>query len=564
MPELKGEELRQLRKTLSELAADLDRTLSRLNKDARREYREPSNRWSTRGARSRPARVSCGSAESALSVRPWVDRDRAFWVRKREASRRLAAALPRVHGCRALRPPRPDLQGRRRKRLPHGGDREPLRRRRLSQRVLGLLVGEVRRHLALHASAALLRRRHQPAPNHKLTKAQRRSYLGYSVLRPVPHGRVGRTVIRPPEPLRKDTLTQIIDEVSFFGTRLTVEGVPFCEQDSEFLRCAHAASWICHYTAAKRGQVGRRTTAEIVELSPDALSPERPLPSQGLNHNQLQVVFQDLKQPAILYGMSGLPQVIGVPNPVSPDEPGAGNPVLVCDNCVTPAGWWDRRMISIICRYLNSGFPVLIGTEDHAFVLVGWRRDDEGQVQFIACDDRIGPYEIISSPFEHYLTPWETIMIPLPPRVYLSGESAEGRAHEHFRTFAKLAPQIAEMEERLTNGEIELRTMLRTGASFKEDITTLIKSEQIVRMVREARLPHWVWIVEAHDRELCRKGRAACVLGMAVFDSTSFDSPPQLDALMLRGSVFVYPPDEATKLEGTVEDKPWRSLLNVH
>jgi hypothetical protein len=40
MPELKGEELKQLRKTLSRLAADLDQTLSRLDKDARREYRE--------------------------------------------------------------------------------------------------------------------------------------------------------------------------------------------------------------------------------------------------------------------------------------------------------------------------------------------------------------------------------------------------------------------------------------------------------------------------------------------------------------------------------------------
>ena len=223
----------------------------------------------------------------------------------------------------------------------------------------------------------------------------------------MPYGRVGRTVLRPPPELDDATLTLITDEVSFFGNPLSVDGVPFCEQDSEFLRCAHAAAWICHYTAALRGHVGRRRTAEIVELSPTALSPERALPSQGLNHNQLQVVFGALEQPALLYGLSHLPRVVGVRDPASPDDEDD------VEELETPAGYWDDRMISIICRYLNSGFPVLIGAEDHAFVLVGWRRDDEDQVQFIACDDRVGPYEVIPSPFEHYKTPWDSIMVPL-------------------------------------------------------------------------------------------------------------------------------------------------------
>lgn len=410
---------------------------------------------------------------------------------------------------------------------------------------------------------------------HRLSEADKRSYLGYSVIRPVPYGRVGRTVIKPPSELADVTLTQITDEVSFFGNHLEVTGVPFCEQDSEFLRCAHASAWICHYTAVRRGEVGRRSTAEIVELSPSALSPDRPLPSNGLNYNQLQVVFKELDQPALLYGLGGLPRVIGIEDPVSPDTPdcpgevGEGEenlpPPGPYDHLLpeTPAGYWDHRMISIICRYLNSGFPVLIGAEDHAFVLVGWRPDDEGQVQFIACDDRIGPYEIIPSPFEHDKTPWETIMIPLPPRVYLSGEAAEGRAHEIFRSFAEQTPQLAEMEKGLLDGSVELRTMLRTGASFKEDIATLTRSDQILHMVRHARLPHWVWVVEAHERKRCDTAKP-CVLATAVFDSTASDFEPPLDILAMRGSVFVYPPDDARRLEGEGSGRPWRSLLKVH
>lgn len=390
---------------------------------------------------------------------------------------------------------------------------------------------------------------------HDLSKDVKEAYLGYSILRPVPHGRVGRTVLRPPPELAGATLTLITDDVSLFGNPLQVEGVPFCEQDSEFLRCAHAAAWICHYTAARRGHVGRRSTAEIVELSPTALSPERALPSQGLNHNQLQVVFGALDQPAILYGMSNLPRVIGVPEPVPPDDEGAVEKA--------PAGLWDDRMVSIICRYLNSRFPVLIGAEDHALVLVGWRRDDEGQVQFIACDDRVGPYEVISSPFEHYKAPWDSIMIPLPPRVYLSGESAESRAHEVFRSFAEQTEQLQDMKEGLEGGSIELRTTLRTGAAYKRDVANLTSSDEILSLLRHARLPHWVWIVEAHDRELCANGEP-CVVAAAVFDSTAFDFEPPLDILAMPGMVIVYPPDEADNVRRDGSAKPWGSLMTVH
>jgi hypothetical protein len=390
---------------------------------------------------------------------------------------------------------------------------------------------------------------------HELTEEQRDSYLGYSIVRPVPHGRVGRTVLAPPPEIADAILTLVPDQVSFFGNPLEVKGVPFCEQDSEFLRCAHAAAWTCHYTAALRGNVGRRSTAEIVELSPTALSPERALPSQGLNHNQLQVVFGALDQPAILYGLSHLPRVVGIEDPVSPDPEDATEE--------TPAGWWDERMISIICRYLNSGFPVLIGAQDHAFVLVGWRRGDEGEVQFIACDDRIGPYEVIPSPFDHHMTPWDSIMIPLPPKVYLSAEAAEGRAHEVFRSFVEQLEELRDIEEGLADGSIELRTMLRTGARYKCELAPLTRSPEMLRELRHARLPHWVWIVEAHRQDLCEQG-SPCVVAAAVLDSTAFDVEPPLDILALPGMVIIYPPDEADEVKVNGSASPWGSLLKVH
>lgn len=376
-------------------------------------------------------------------------------------------------------------------------------------------------------------------------------YLGYSIIRPVEYGRVGRTVLMPPPQLASATLAHITDRVTLFGNRLTVTGVPFCQQDGEYLRCAHAAAWICHYVAHRRELSGRRSTAEIVELSPTMLSPERALPSKGMTLNQLQAVFGALDQPAMFYGLSNMPRVPGVPDP----PPGK-------DGGTMPPGCFDWRMISVICRYLNSGFPVLIGAQDHAFVLVGWFREKD-ELRFVACDDQIGPYEVIDSPFSHYKTPWDSIMIPLPPRVYLSGESAEGRAHRVFRSIASQVPELKSLAEGLLREEIVLRTMLRTGSSFKHDVASQTSSDEVLRMVRLARLPHWVWIVEAHKKTACEQGEP-CVVATAVFDSTSFDVSPPLDVLTLPGIVAVYPPDGAQPITASGSLEPWRSLLRVH
>jgi hypothetical protein len=379
-------------------------------------------------------------------------------------------------------------------------------------------------------------------------------YLGYSIIRPVEHGRVGRTVLSPPPDLENATLTTVTDSVSLFGNRLEVTGVPFCQQDAEYLRCAHAAAWICHYVAYCRNLTGRKSTAEIVEMSPTMLSPERALPSKGMTLNQLQAVFGTLNQPALFYGLSNMPRVPGVPDP-EPTLDESGDPL--------PARLWDKRLITVICRYLNSRFPVLIGAGDHAFVLVGWFRRPDGEVSFIACDDQIGPYEVIDDPFAHYKTPWDSIMVPLPPRVFLSGESAEGRAHRVFRSIAAQVPALQWLADGLVEEKIVLRTTLRAGASYKEEVAAQTSVDKSLQTVRYARLPHWVWIVEAHDKTRCEKGDP-CVVATAVFDSTSFDLAPPLDVLTVPGILVVYPPDASDPVIGPGSPEPWNSLMAVH
>lgn len=379
-------------------------------------------------------------------------------------------------------------------------------------------------------------------------------YLGYSVLRPVEMGRVGRTVVAPPPRLDGATLTLIDEKVSLFGNDLSVSGVPFCEQDGEYLRCAHAAAWICHYVAVRRELVGRTSTSDLVNLTPNALSAERALPSKGMQLTQLQAVFGALGQPALLYGFSSLPDVNGVVPATPTVDPTTGQALA--------PGHWDKRCISIICRYLNSHFPVLVAGKNHAWVLVGWKRAANGDITFIACDDQIGPYEEIESPFGHYRAPWHSIMVPLPPKVFLTGETAENDAFRTLRGVWSASTVAKPLADALQGGQIQLRTHLKNVRALKREIAQQTSSAEALRAIRFARLPHFVWVVEAHLRSKCEN--ADCVVATVLYDATSSDHEPRRAAMAVLGAVAIYNPDGQPAQVVRGSTSPWQSMLSAH
>src|SRR5947207_14263938 len=127
--------------------------------------------------------------------------------------------------------------------------------------------------------------------------------MGYTVVRPIPSGPVGRSMIAPPKALRDATLTLAKDEVTLYGNRLTIEAAPFCQQDGDFLRCAHASAWMCHYSAARRGLVARPRTASFVAAPPTLLSHERALPSTGVKSSHLREVLWAVTTPVLFSGL---------------------------------------------------------------------------------------------------------------------------------------------------------------------------------------------------------------------------------------------------------------------
>jgi hypothetical protein len=202
----------------------------------------------------------------------------------------------------------------------------------------------------------------------------------------------------------------------------------------------------------------------------------------------------------------------------------------------------------------------LVAGEGHAWVLVGWSRSAGGDVTFIACDDQVGPYEEIASPFTHYRAPWHSIMVPLPPKVFMTGETAENDAfHRLHGVWSATAPPLATA---LLNDKIQLRTRLTNIRPFKRRIVEQTTSDEVLRAVRLAQLPNFVWVVEAHDRARC--GKEDCVLGTVLYDSTSSDYDPRYCALATPGAVAVWAPDEDVPTIVPAGATPWKSILPVH
>lgn len=368
----------------------------------------------------------------------------------------------------------------------------------------------------------------------RLSDPARRSYLGYVTIRPSPLGRVGRTLLAPPPTLATSVQTAVVDHPSFFGQELEVTGVPFAQQDTQFGRCAHVAAWTCHYTAALRGDVSRRPMADFSLLADASVAEGRPLPSEGLTGLQLSNLMREFNLPPIVYRMGYLPES-GQEPPLPHHDPDAD------------PGTWDTRAIAILCRFLNSGYPVLIGTHEHAFVIVGYRReqrDGTGWIRFIRHDDQRGPYlpvddilnDIDPTTGDQH-SPWQLLLAAVPEKLWLLPEAAERTGRELLLRYDELEG-TGTLDDLQKTGQLTFRTTAMSSTHYKEQAAARGLDDNSIRELRLARLSRLVWVVEAVDRE-ARSAGGPSVLGEAVFDSTSSDVAPNVLCLRVPGALLI-------------------------
>lgn len=249
-----------------------------------------------------------------------------------------------------------------------------------------------------------------------------KAYKGYSVFRPHVPGLVGRSMVSPTgrlEVLRKPTTrdhhirTSVAEEVHLFGVSLTVVGVPFMEQDGHLQACAQVSSWMCHYTAVLRGIVARRVTASFSSPRAGEELYGRRYPTDGMTAAAVCSMLSRLDLP---------------PETLSSMQLSKSRDPLWCDRqevwqaadlpfrtSVRAQFWFRENLTSTVCRYINSGMPVILAREDreHTQVVCGYLRDEDLRkpavrdsqlrklhsdvASFIVSDDQRGPYEEVAA-----------------------------------------------------------------------------------------------------------------------------------------------------------------------
>jgi len=380
-------------------------------------------------------------------------------------------------------------------------------------------------------------------------------YLGYMIIRPQVRGVVGRTMLAPPDSLRGAVRTGVVEKVNFFGQKLEVRAVPFMQQDARLGSCAHAAAWVCHYSAWLAGRgVARRTIAEFSEAADPGLLPGRIVPSTGLSVQQLSKLMSSFGLPPLYYEVKSLRASDRPESWPARTSKGKANRVAA-----------DAATKRVCCRYLNSALPVLAivvqwrdgsGADGHAMVACGYVRlgNDEPDVHLIVNDDRRGPYLLVRNvisdedPVSLERFSWAQVLIPLPEKLWLSGEAAERNGCIRLLAAARKAkaagvPGAEWMLQLHADERLTVRTYATTSNRYKERLRLRTRDPILLQELSEARFPRYIWVVEAIHRSERESGRLAglpphevrCVAAEILFDATSDDMDPVVLATRLPG-----------------------------
>lgn len=333
-------------------------------------------------------------------------------------------------------------------------------------------------------------------------KVQRKlnaTYLGFIVVRPLPSAPVGRTILRVygGDDARCYEPARTRNDVHLAGLRLTVEGLPFQQQDRGVGACATAALWSSLSKVMRTDGQRPPTPLEITRAATHGRMVTRAFPAaDGLNLEQMCGALQHAGYSPHVFRKA--------------DEP--------------------ALFLMALKGYLRSGIPlvVVVNTEDgpHAATFVGFRESptrllelntgtshrlrSRGVVRFYVHDDRFGPYarvkhEIRGSKtkehrltleptergFEHLAQPmsfWHAIA-PLYPKLRLTIED--------LLEFAiKLLPAVCVFAGRDRRDALVVDTFVALSGSYLAEALALpIATARKVALATTAVLSRYIGVV---------------------------------------------------------------------
>jgi Papain-like cysteine protease AvrRpt2 len=397
---------------------------------------------------------------------------------------------------------------------------------------------------------------------------EQQRYLGYVVLRPIIGRPVSRTMLSPPREIAEHVSCLTTGSATPWGYRHRITGFPFISQDSQFGSCAHAAIWMIGLYFHLRFGRPRYHLSDLARSARVHQDVHPSIPSGGLTPRQISAVLHDLEMTPVIYPLDVM----------LPDHPE-----------------------TIACRYLNSGLPVMVLAEGeefgHAKVLIGYGRDEKG-LFFIHHDDQTGPYQVtrrlgpgVGGPRTarrrwHWSrrtrrraraeeTPppvptrapgtWHALVVPMPGRIYLSGEAAEKWGRLIFEETIEKNEHLGALAGGLESGRLRLRCYVTQASDYKRALRFREAHEDVVTWHTGIFTSHWMWVVEIQDRDAAEAGRR-CVLGELAIDATSDENWVNFLFGNLPGLTMAWPSlgDDIEIADSGQEETPYLTGCALH
>ncbi|MGD9115721.1 MAG: hypothetical protein PVJ61_00860 [Dehalococcoidia bacterium] len=357
-------------------------------------------------------------------------------------------------------------------------------------------------------------------------QSYRKSYIGYSVIRPVAERCIGRTVINPqklakfksakPYCLTADFKTHI------GGQHFIASGYPYMSQDVDVTVCAHTALWgVCRYLSEKYSMYGETYPFDLINLTEP--SQGRTFPYRGMTYSDYSRILSEFGvHPCIMrirrFGTNPLGSLV-----------------------------FNNEEYLDLCAYLESGFPALTSFLGHVITIIGHTidyakspdADVDGFVdsssfhdRFIVVDDNFPPYQLlgdfndeqnygrayatnpeVTEPQGISMKSMITAVCPLPEKVFLPANRVRKKARRYLLAYKQ---KISAKDE-----PIVLRLFLTTNTSFQRRKVQAIdrrKPDMLNYIVTRMELPHFIWVMEAGPVSLYRQGKCTAEI---VMDSTA-------------------------------------------
>ena len=375
-------------------------------------------------------------------------------------------------------------------------------------------------------------------------------YLGFIVLRPTDLQRMGRTVLVPPigDPDREFIHCKAAFDSHLLGEAFCIEAMPFVQQDTQVGACAQASLWMVARYMARHFGHREFLPSEINHLAKAKSAQGRAFPAEfGLTVTQMLDALEGMG----FFAWGQFREGLGPCSPhierAFPVDPQASD----ADRQIQEHRQLTAKLADITYRYIESGLPVILATNNHALVAIGHTYDPGagGSVaiqripEWIVHNDNTGPYIrmplFTEPPGLLSFNQVRSIIAVVPREVTLRGEEAEAMSVQSIEEllaqntgnpalptwqdiFKAARPDLADCID-----ELEYRTFLSSSVAFQASLRRDVKNRRFHRGLGEEILrldfPRYIWITEISSPRLLNhadRSQRLC-LGRVIVDSTA-------------------------------------------